>query len=207
MKLFLFCLCFAIALFVNNEAKSQSIKPSDTVFVELRTVIPDIVLDVKYAREDNFTGMVLYPSAKVFLRKIVADSLESVQNYLKTKNLQLKVFDGYRPVSVQKRMWELLPDPRYVADPRIGSKHNRGTAVDVTIIDELGNELDMGTPFDDFTEKAAPDYPDLSDEVKENRRILIDAMKRSGFNVLDTEWWHFDFYLWEKFSLCDFVIE
>jgi len=207
MKISLLILLLITFMFNQHLLKSDVIQPSDTVLVELRTVIPDIVLDVRYATENNFTGMVLYPSAKVFLRKIVADSLNSVQNYLKEKNLQLKVFDGYRPVSVQRHMWKLLPDPRYVADPNIGSKHNRGTAVDLTLIDLCGNELDMGTEFDDFTERASPNYPDISDEAKENRRILIEAMKLSGFNVLDTEWWHFDFYLWEKFSLCDFDID
>lgn len=188
-------------------AYSQIISEKDSSFVDLEKYIDGIVLDVKYATEDNFTGMILYPSSKILLRKVVADSLKSVSDRLKAKGLRLKVFDGYRPHSVQKLMWSKLPDPNYVADPAIGSKHNRGSAVDVTIIDAEGNELDMGTPFDDFTEKASPNYTEFPKEILNNRNILKNEMEKSGFNQLDTEWWHFDFYLWDRFGISDFPLD
>jgi D-alanyl-D-alanine dipeptidase len=179
----------------------------DTTIVYLGSVDSTIVMDVKYATTNNFVGKVLYPTDKVYMRKIVAEKLSEANNYLKQNhNLSIKIFDGYRPLSVQKLMWEILPDPRYVADPSKGSRHNRGAAVDITLIDERGNELEMGTPYDDFTEKAHYDYEDLSDEVKANRKLLRDVMIKFGFEPLETEWWHFDFKGWEKFSILDYEI-
>jgi len=179
----------------------------DTTIVYLGSVDSTIVMDVKYATTNNFVGKVLYPTDKVYMRKIVAEKLSEANNYLKQNhNLSIKIFDGYRPLSVQKLMWEILPDPRYVADPSKGSRHNRGAAVDITLIDENGNEIEMGTPYDDFTEKAHYDYEDLSDEVKANRKLLRDVMIKFGFEPLETEWWHFDFKGWEKFSILDYEI-
>lgn len=188
-------------------AQIHALKTADTTFVELKQIIPDVVLDVRYAVTNNFTGKVLYPTDKIFLRKIVADSLHSVQKKLKKLGYALKVFDGYRPLSVQKLMWKVLPDPQYVADPAVGSKHNRGSAVDLTLIDCRGKELDMGTEFDDFTEKASPSYTKFPADILENREILSKTMQECGFLPITSEWWHFDFYLWNKFSISDFEIE
>lgn len=179
----------------------------DTTIVYLGSVDTTIVMDVKYATTNNFVGKVLYPTDKVYMRKIVAEKLSEANRYLRENyNLSIKIFDGYRPLSVQKLMWEILPDPRYVADPSKGSRHNRGAAVDITLIDENGNEIEMGTPYDDFTEKAHYDYEELSDDVKANRKLLRDVMIKFGFEPLETEWWHFDFKGWEKFSILDYQI-
>lgn len=179
----------------------------DTTIVYLGSIDSSIVMDVKYATINNFVGKVLYPTDKVYMRKIVAQKLSEANKYLRENyNLSIKIFDGYRPLSVQKLMWEILPDPRYVADPSKGSRHNRGAAVDITLIDENGNEIEMGTPYDDFTERAHYDYEELSDDVKANRKLLRDVMIKFGFEPLETEWWHFDFKGWEKFSILDYQI-
>lgn len=167
-----------------------------------------IATDVRYATTNNFTGKVLYPTSRVYLRRIVAEKLSEAQKYVKEKfHLTLKVFDGYRPLSVQKKLWEIMPDENFVANPAKGSRHNRGAAVDLTLIDSLGNELEMGTPYDDFTDKAARDYKELTEQVKKNRGMLDEAMLRSGFEPLRSEWWHFDYSGWQKFSVLDVEIK
>lgn len=180
---------------------------NDTSIVFLGNIDSTISTDVRYATVNNFTGKILYPTAKVFLRKAAADSLKKANEYLK-KNFRyrLKVFDGYRPLSVQKYMWSVFPDDNYVANPKNGSRHNRGAAVDLTIIDERGNELDMGTEYDNFTEKAHSDYLDLPGDILANRKLLRTVMEKFGFIPLKTEWWHFDFKDWQKFSLLDVPI-
>ncbi len=177
----------------------------DTSIVYLGDIDSTIITDVRYATTDNFTGKVLYPTDKVYLRKIVAEKLAEVNSYLKDNyNYRIKIFDGFRPISVQKLMWEIYPDNRYVADPKTGSRHNRGAAVDITIIDSLGNELNMGTDYDNFTEMAHYDYQDLPDKVKNNRKLLREVMMKFGFEPLETEWWHFDYKDWKNYAIIDF---
>ena len=177
---------------------------SDTSIVPLWSIDSTIVTDVRYATTNNFTGKILYPTDKVYARKIVAEALSKVhQDLIENYNLRIKIFDGYRPLSVQKKMWEIYPDDRYVANPATGSKHNRGAAVDVTIIDSTGTQLDMGTEFDNFTEKAHPSYTNLPETVLNNRELLSDTMMKYGFYPITTEWWHFDFEGWKRFSILD----
>jgi D-alanyl-D-alanine dipeptidase len=160
--------------------------------VELNTVIPDVILDIRYATANNFVGEVLYPSARCFLIREVAVDLAAVQEDLKAQGYRLKVFDGYRPLSVQRRMWEILPDPNYVADPATGSRHNRGYSVDVSLCDMEGNELIMPSEFDEFTERAHRDYMVAPPEALLHRQILEEAMQCHNFTGLSSEWWHFD---------------
>jgi D-alanyl-D-alanine dipeptidase len=161
--------------------------------IELKKVIPDIILEIKYATLDNFTGKVLYPSAECFLLPEAALALKKVQEDLKKNGLNLKVYDGYRPLSVQKKMWEVVPDANYVADPAKGSMHNRGCAVDVTLVDMEGRDVEMPTEYDNFTKKAHRDYQDLPRPAIAHRRILREAMERHGFISSTTEWWHYSF--------------
>ncbi len=197
-KVFIFLFLFSQILFA---------QASDSL-VLLKDIDSTIITDVKYATKENFTGKILYPTDKVYLRKIVAEALAQVNQYLK-KNyaLRLKVFDGYRPLSVQKKMWEIYPDERYVADPAKGSRHNRGAAVDLTLVDATEKEIDMGTPYDDFTEKAHIDYKKLPRNVLDYRKILRTAVERFGFTAMSTEWWHFDFKGWDKFPILDVEIK
>ncbi len=180
---------------------------SDTAIVALNSIDSTIIQDVRYATRNNFTGKVLYPTGNVFIRKIVGEKLSLANKYLKEKfNLKIKIFDGYRPLSVQKQMWELVPDPRYVADPAKGSRHNRGAAVDITLVDSLNRELDMGTEYDNFTERAHYDFPNLTAKQRENRKLLREVMMKFGFEPLETEWWHFDYKGWKRFSVLDIKI-
>ncbi|MDP4175772.1 MAG: M15 family metallopeptidase [Bacteroidota bacterium] len=198
---------FIFARQLNTSANIHNTS-SDTSIVPLRSIDSTIVFDVRYATTNNFTGRILYPTSKVYLRKTVAEKLSEVEKYLMEKyNLRLKVFDGYRPLSVQKKLWEIVPDENFVANPAKGSRHNRGAAVDLTLIDSLGNELEMGTPYDDFTKKANRNYPDLTDFEKRNRRILDEAMEKFGFEPLMTEWWHFDYSGWKNYSVLDVQIK
>ncbi len=179
----------------------------DTMLVDITTVIPDIVLDIRYATANNFTGQVLYPRAAAYLRKKVADKLAEVQTELKKQGLGLKIYDGYRSHSIQKKLWEIVPDERYVADPAKGSRHNRGAAVDLTIIDSTGQEIMMPTGYDDFTEKAHRDYMELPQEAIKNRAFLEELMAKHGFSGLPTEWWHFDADGWEQYPILDLRLD
>jgi len=176
----------------------------DTSLLWINSLDSTIVTDVRYATADNFTGQVLYSSSKVLLRAEAAKKIvEANARLLKEKGLRLKIYDGYRPLSVQKKMWVIMPDDRYVANPAKGSRHNRGCAVDLTIIDKDGNELPMGTAYDDFTEKAHFNYKGLSSEERANRDLLRSLMIESGFEPITSEWWHFDFKGWQGYSILD----
>ncbi|MGC8596104.1 MAG: D-alanyl-D-alanine dipeptidase [Candidatus Kryptoniota bacterium] len=181
--------------------------PDNQDLVEVRAINPDIRLDIRYATDSNFTHQQLYPVAKCYLRKEAAESLSAVQKELEKIGLGLKVFDGYRPLSIQKKMWKIFPDSRYVANPATGSRHNRGAAVDVTLVDSLGHELEMPTGFDDFTERAHRNYNNLPEKVIQNRQLLQEVMERHGFIGLSTEWWHFDLKDWKKFPVVDVPIK
>ena len=197
-----------LLLFVFISTIECAIAQSDTSIVFLGDIDSTIITDVKYATTDNFTGKILYPTNKVYTRKIVGDKLKEINSFLKQNyNYRLKIFDAFRPLSVQKKMWEVYPDPNYVADPAKGSRHNRGAAVDLTIIDSTGIELDMGTQYDDFTEKAWHNYNDFSKEIIQNRKLLFKVMIKFGFLPLESEWWHYDYNGWEKFSIIDFKLD
>ena len=177
-------------------------------FVELCKIAPNVSIDTRYATINNFTGQAVYSSPRCFLRRAVAEKLAEIQNFLESRELRLKVWDGYRPFSVQKKFWELVPDERYVANPNTtGSNHNRGAAVDVTLTDEKGIELLMPTLFDDFTVKAHRDCFDLPQEAIDNRFFLEEVMVMHGFIPYPTEWWHFDDSECKKYPLEDIPIE
>lgn len=188
---------------VAPESVFMSQLPSWARLVDIRTVNRNIRLDIRYATTNNFLKRKLYTVAKCALRSSVAQKLALVQIDLEKIGLGLKVYDGYRPFSVTKQMWEFLPDPNYVANPVRGSRHNRGAAVDLTLVDRTGKELEMPTPYDDFTKKAHRDYNGGSAQSRKNRQTLEDAMKKQGFIGITTEWWHFDSEDWQKFAILD----
>jgi len=171
----------------------RSVNDSSKKMVELKTIVPNIQYDLRYATINNFTHHQLYKdSNETFLRSVVAKALLKVQEELNEKNLGLKIWDAYRPYSVTKKMWDLVKDERYVADPKKGSGHNRGIAVDLTIIDKAtGKELNMGTGFDNFSDTAHQTFKNLPGDVLENRLLLKTTMEKYGFIALETEWWHF----------------
>jgi len=179
----------------------------DEPLIDLSLVNPRIILDIKYATSDNFVGKPVYTLAKAYLRESVAEKLNRVQEGLERNGLGLKVWDAYRPLPVQQTFWDMVPDERYVADPQKGSVHNRGAAVDLTLIDADGNELAMPTGFDDFTQKAHHGYKELSDEVIFHRDLLLTAMVAQGFTPFATEWWHYNDANVDSYSLLSTTFE
>jgi len=171
----------------------------------LKNFLPGIVLDLRYASTNNFMHQKLYPSlTNTYLRLPAADALYRVQKELLTRHLNLKIFDAYRPYSITEKMWEPIHDDRYVADPRKGSNHNRGIAVDLTIIDNnTKQELDMGTGFDNFSDTAHHDFTGLSPAILQNRSLLKNIMEKYGFKSFDTEWWHYALPNVSDFDLLD----
>jgi D-alanyl-D-alanine dipeptidase len=161
--------------------------------VDLKKFIPGITLDLKYATTGNFMHQKLYPPVRTtFLRKKAAEALKKVVEELKKINLSIKIFDAYRPYSVTAKMWEMVKDDRYAADPAKGSGHNRGAAIDLTLIDlTTHTELPMGTGFDNFSDTAHVAFTQLPEDVLKNRNILKTVMEKYGFVQLSTEWWHF----------------
>ncbi len=183
--------------------------------VEVKNIIPNVVLDIKYATEDNFTKKKVYPSSRCYLVEPAVKALKAASDAFNKKGYRIKIWDGYRPLEVQRIFWKtvtpMFPDEtereKYVADPKKGSRHNRGCAVDITLVDKNGKELDMGTGFDDFSEKAHRDYKDLDPIIAANRKLLEDTMKEEGFEGLPTEWWHFDYKKYKKYPLLDVAID
>lgn len=169
---------------------------SSKKMTELRTLIPGLVYDLKYATRDNFMRTRMYPSRTdvTFLRFAAANALKKVQAALNEQGYGLKVWDAYRPYSVTERFWEMVKDERYVANPKKASGHNRGIAIDVTIIHlSTGKELDMGTGFDNFSDTAHHTYTNLSAQVLQNRKLLKETMERNGFVAFESEWWHYSY--------------
>lgn len=180
--------------------------PRDGARVPLVDVLelePSIRVDIRYATPENFTGKVLYPVNRCLLRRPVAERLAGVQRALRGRGLALKVWDCYRPLSIQRELWALVPDPRYVADPVKGSRHNRGAAVDLTLVDGSGAELEMPTGYDDFSERAHRGHAGASPRAAANSALLESALARAGFAGLATEWWHFDADGWREYPLED----
>lgn len=176
----------------------------ETRLVEIKKYIPEIALDIRYATTNNFTGQKMYTEARAFARLPVVLALKQVEADLKKQGLGLKIYDAYRPYAVTVHFYEVAHDTNFVADPRKGSKHNRGCAIDLTVIDlKTGNELDMPTGFDSFSKKAAAAYMDLPKAEIDNRAVLKTAMEAHGFREIATEWWHFDFNGWSKYPLLD----
>lgn len=171
--------------------------------VAVADVHPRIRFDIRYATRANFTGEVLYDAGVCLLRQSVAERLARVQARLEEDGLGLLVYDGYRPLSVQRKMWALVPDERYVANPEKGSRHNRGAAVDLTLCDALGRALAMPTEHDDFSERAHRDFGGCSPAAARHRALLEEVMAEQGFQGLATEWWHFDAPDYELFPVLD----
>lgn len=165
---------------------------SDTTFVNLKDYSADFVYDMKYATTDNFLKAKVYDCAECFLRLKTVKALIKANKEFIRKGYRIQLFDCYRPLDIQKRMWQIVSNPEYVADPAKGSIHNRGGAVDITLVDSKGVALDMGTPFDFFGPEAGHHFENLSAEVKQNRIFLKQIMQENGFVSFDSEWWHYN---------------
>ena len=173
--------------------------------VELVALSPDFRLDIRYATANNFVGEAVYPEARAFLQRPAAESLVRVQAAVKHRGYGLMIFDAYRPWHITRLFWERFPQFRaYLADPDAGSRHNRGCAVDLTLYDlSTGQAVPMPSGYDDFTERAHPDYPGGSAAQREARDFLRKAMAAEGFSVYENEWWHFDYRDWRQYPIMD----
>lgn len=168
-------------------------EPKDEDLVKIRDFIPDALVDLRYATADNFTGQVIYNFTEPYLRYGTVKKLMAVREDLRELDLNMKIWDGFRPFSAQIKMWEVFPDDTYVADPTIGaSNHNRGCAIDLTLVDKEGNELEMPSKFDDFTVQANRDYSDCTEVAAQHAELLEILMEKHGFKGYYGEWWHFN---------------
>lgn len=182
---------------------SQPAPPAAHSLVDLQELIADLVVDMPYATPHNFTGETLYPANRAYLVAPAAHALASAAALLRAQGYRLKIWDAYRPLSVQRKLWQKNPDRNFVAHPETGSRHNRGASVDLTLLTIDGKEVTMPSCYDEFGEKARAINPDLPEPVKTHLQILQHAMQTSGFKLLSSEWWHFDFPGWQSFPLLD----
>ena len=179
---------------MTTEYQKSVLEDSAKQLVELKQAVPGLVYDLRYATRNNFMHRSMYPknTRRTYLRILPAKALGKVQQALNKKGLGLKIYDAYRPYSVTIDFWEPIKDERYVANPARGSGHNRGLAVDLTIIDlKTGMELDMGTGYDNFSDSAHHSYTQLPAIVLTNRSLLKEIMEQNGFVLFETEWWHY----------------
>jgi zinc D-Ala-D-Ala dipeptidase len=176
--------------------------------IDLEKFVPGLVLDIRYATANNFTKEKIYNLAKAYARKPVAEALKKIQAELKAKGLGIKIFDAYRPYKATVKFYEVYRDTTYVASPYRGSRHNRGCALDLTVIDlKTGKELPMPTEYDSFQKAAWPSTPVKDPVIRANRKLLIDVMEKYGFKVNSSEWWHFDFIGWKNYEVLDIDFE
>ena len=176
--------------------------------VEVPRTDRNIQQEVFYATSNNFTKRQLYPFPAIYLQTDAYYALKRVSDQLAVRGLQLKIYDGYRPFRVQQKMWNLIRDERYVSNPaKNRGRHTRGTAVDVTLVGADGKDLPMPSGFDDFTERAHPDYKGGTAEERENRDLLRRVMVANGFVPYPFEWWHFDLNNWEAYPVLDITFE
>jgi len=190
-------------IYLQQVSKDSSLKMCD-----LEEEIDSLWLEISYATVNNFSKSVIYTKPKAFVRKPLAEALKLLQDSLAGLGLAIKIYDAYRPYAATLLFYEVYPDTNFVANPRYGSRHNRGACIDMTLVEKTtGKEIPMPTPFDEFSEKAHPDYPNLPDTVLKNRAFLFSIMSHFGFSHYPTEWWHFDYKDWEHFPLMDISFE
>jgi zinc D-Ala-D-Ala dipeptidase len=200
---------FGLKIINNYEAYQGAIsKNPNNELVDIKKAIPSIVLDIRYATKNNFMKQAMYKQARAFARKPVVEQLKQIQAALSKKGYGLKIFDGYRPYAVTLSFYDKASNKEFVANPNKGSKHNRGCAIDLTMIDlKTGKDVPMPTPYDSFEEAAASRYDKLPPEIIKNRDFLINTMQAHGFKVIYNEWWHFDFNGWQDYDLMDIPFE
>ena len=190
------------------EEKGKHFRRTD--LVELIKIDSTFKLDVRYATSNNFMHRAMYNQARAFLQKPAAAALVRINKKLHKQSYGLLIFDGYRPWSITKKFWDETPVEKhnFVADPQKGSKHNRGCAVDLSLYDlKTGKEIEMPSPYDDFTEKAYPTYTGGTAEQRKMRDFLRRIMESNGFTVNEYEWWHFDYKDWGKYKISNVPFE
>jgi len=190
-----------------EDALKSLVDIADTTFVRLADYSSDFEYDLRYATENNFLKAKVYNCAECYTRVKTAKALIKANNDFIKQGYKIKFYDCYRPNSVQYKMWEIVPNPQYVANPVKGSIHNKGGAVDITLVTLSGDELDMGTDFDFFGKKAYHDNTDLPEEILKNRKVLKETMEKYGFWSVRTEWWHYNLSSASNDRIADFKWE
>lgn len=181
-----------------------------TNFIELIKLDNSLHLDIKYATNQNFLGKPVYTQARAFLQQAPAQALVNANKAFKKLGYAIVVFDGYRPWSVTKIFWDLTPKHlrKFVSNPKKGSRHNRGCAVDISLLNlKTGKQVEMPGEYDEMTERSYPYYKGGTTEQRKNRDLLIKIMEENGFKVFQYEWWHFDYKGWEKYKIEDIPFE
>jgi zinc D-Ala-D-Ala dipeptidase len=178
--------------------------PTSGEFLNISQLSSSIAIDIRYATRNNFTKAKIYDCAACLLRPEAAKAIVRAHQALQKKGMGLKMYDCYRPRPYQQRLWDVVPNPNYVTPPAKGSMHSRGAAVDLTIVDDKGKELDMGTEYDFFGPEAHTDYTKLPTRVLDNRKLLRETLEAVGFKGIRTEWWHFS-YSGKDYPLSDYV--
>ncbi|MDC6406261.1 MULTISPECIES: M15 family metallopeptidase [Maribacter] len=178
---------------------------ADTTFIRLADFSNDFAYDMRYATENNFLKAKVYECAECYTRVKTAKALIAANKDFLKEGVKIKFYDCYRPNSVQYKMWEIVPNPQYVANPVKGSIHNKGGAVDITLVDMEGKELNMGTDFDFFGKRAYHDTTDLPQEILDNRKFLKETMEKHGFWSIRTEWWHYNLASASNEKIADFT--
>ena len=192
----------------NGPPKEANKREAD--LIELIKLDKTIKLDIRYATANNFVGRPVYPEARAFLQRPAAEAVVRVHHALKKDGLGIVIYDGYRPWSITKLFWEVVREDqkKFVADPAKGSKHNRGCAIDLGIYDlKTGKAIPMPSGYDEFTERASPDYKGGTQEETANREKLRRLMEAEGFTVNPSEWWHFDHNGWQDYAIYDISFE
>ncbi|TGK81579.1 D-alanyl-D-alanine dipeptidase [Leptospira noumeaensis] len=194
---------------LDRKAYERSIqKNSNKELINLEKKIPGITLDIKYATRDNFTKQVIYKEPKAFARKPVAEALRKANLEFLQLGYSIKIFDAYRPYAATVKFFEIVGDTRYVASPKTGSRHNKGCAIDLTLVDQkTKRELSMPTEYDSFRKEAWAEASVSDPEILKNRTILISTLSQYGFRVNKTEWWHYDFLDCSGFEVLDIPFE
>ncbi len=193
-----------IAADINSKKQTFEIKQDD--FVDVSKYIPDVAIELRYATDNNVTKKVLYEDKTAYLRKATADKLKEANNQFKKLGYRIKIWDAYRPTAIQKVLWSSVSDNRYIANPNGGSVHNRGAAVDITLVDKNGREIPMPTDFDGFSKLADKDYSDVDKEKVKNAKLLESIMVKYGFLSVYYEWWHFNDENWKSYAVVDKVL-
>lgn len=212
-----FCLVASLTLAQNKygltttnlaQYKASLKSAPEKELVDLQKFVPGIVLDIRYATTNNFTGEKIYNLARAYARRPVAEAVKAAQAEFARQGVGIKVHDAYRPYKATVKFYELYHDTTYVASPYRGSRHNRGCAIDMTIINlKTGQELKMPTEYDSFRKEAWPTTPVSDPVARKNRALIISVMENHGFKVNASEWWHFDFIGWKKYEVLDIDFE
>lgn len=201
-KQFFLIFSIAVLILLYLYMNSYNYYDNQNQLIDITSIDSSIKVDLKYATKDNFLGRPVYSDNTAKLLPLVATKLIAAQKEFNKHGVGIKIWDAYRPLYIQQIMWDILPDERYIANPKVGGRHTRGTTVDITLVNlQTGEELLMPTKFDNFSEKAHRNYQYTNPKIKSNMKLLDSIMQQHGFIGLPTEWWHYDLQNWQQYPV------